>query len=55
MKAFRHLLSQKVEFEWTEELSRKFALSKEKKKKKIIDGLKMFQVGRTTALVTDWS
>ena len=38
MKAFRHLLSPKVKFEWTEELSREVALSKENIIKKIIEG-----------------
>ena len=55
MKAFRHLLSPKVKFVWTEELSREFALSKVNIIRKIHEGVKMFQVSRTTALVTDWS
>ena len=55
MAAFRHLLSPKVKFLWTEELSREYALFKENIIKKIQEGVKMFQVSRITALVTDWS
>ena len=55
MKAFRHLLSPKVKFVWTEELSLEFALYKENIVRKICEGVKMFEVSRMTALVADWS
>ena len=53
MADFRHLLSPKVNFLWTEELSKEFAMSKENIIKKIHEGVKIFQVSRITALVTD--
>ena len=49
------MLSPKVKFEWTGELSRAFALAKEDIIRKIHEGIKMFEVGQKTALVTDWS
>ena len=55
MKAFCHLLSPKVKFLWTEELAREFELAKLNIVKKIHEGVKMFEVSRVTALVTDWS
>ena len=53
MKLFRHLLSPKIKFIWTEELSREFDLLKENIIKKIHEGIKMFHILRTMALVTD--
>ena len=45
MKAFWYLLSPKVKFEWTEELSRAFALAKQDIIRKLHEGVKMFEVG----------
>ena len=39
MAPFRHLLSPKVKFLWTEELSREFVLSKENITKKMHEGI----------------
>ena len=55
MKHFRHLLSPKTLFVWSDELQKEFWLAKENIVKKIEKGVKMFQVDRITALVCDWS
>ena len=55
MVAFRHLLSPKVKFLWTEELAREFELAKLNIVRKIHEVVRMFEVSRVTALVTDWS
>ena len=55
MAAFRHLLSPKQKFLWTESLAREFVLAKLNIVRKIHDGVKMFEVLRVTALCTDWS
>ena len=52
---FRHLLSPKTKFLWTEGLEREFGLAKADIVGKIHKGVKMFQLDRITALVTDWS
>ena len=52
---FRHLLSTKTQFLWTEYLDREFELAKARIVRKIHKGVTMFQVDRVTALVTDWS
>ena len=54
MIAFRHLLSPKVKLVWTEELAKAFALAKVNICRKIHIGVRMFQVSKVTALVTDW-
>ena len=55
MIAFRHLLSPKVKFLWTEELAREFVLAKLNIARIIHEGVRMFEVSRITALVTDWA
>ena len=51
MAAFRHLLSPKQKFLWTEE----FVLAKLNIVRKIHEGVRMFEVSRVTALCTDWA
>ena len=55
MRHFRHLLSRKTQFVWTEELEREFVLAKASIVRKIEKGVTMFEVDRVTALVCDWS
>ena len=55
MRHFRHLLSPKTQFVWTEELEREFVLAKARIVRKIEKGVTMFKVDRVTALVCDWS
>ena len=55
MRHFRHLLSPKTQFVWTEELEREFVLAKASIVRKIEKGVTMFEVDRVTALVCDWS
>ena len=55
MAHFRHLLSPKTQFVWTDELEREFGLAKAKIVRKIEEGVTMFEVDRITALVCDWS
>ena len=52
---FRHLLSPKTQFIWTEDLDREFELAKARIVQTIHKGVTIFQVDRFTALVTDWS
>jgi hypothetical protein len=52
---FRHLLSPKTKFVWTDQLERDFGLVKANIVRKIHKGMKMFQLDRITAVVTDWS
>ena len=52
---FRHLLSPKIQFIWTEDLDREFGLAKASIVRKIYKGVTMFEVDQITALVTDWS
>ena len=49
------MLSPKSKFEWTKEMSKAFAESKEAIIKAVERGVRMFEVGRTTYLGTDWS
>lgn len=55
MIAFRHLLSPKVKFVWTEDLAKAFVLAKLNIVRKIHEGVRLFKVLRVTALVTDWA
>ena len=55
MVHFRHLLSPKVKFDWTEALAKEFVLAKLNIVRKIHEGVGMFEVPRVTALVTDWA
>ena len=55
MVHFRHLLSPKTKFVWSDDLEREFGLAKASIVRKIHKGVTMFQVDRITALVTDWS
>ena len=55
MAPFRHLLSGKNDFIWTQELSDAFVHAKTEICKKIVEGVKTFEIGRETAVITDWS
>ena len=55
MAHFRHLLSPKTKFIWTEHLEREFGLAKASIVRKIHKGVTMFEVDRISALVCDWS
>ena len=55
MVHFRHLLSPKTQFVWTEDLQREFILAKANIVRKIEKGVTIFEVDRITALVCDWS
>ena len=55
MVHFRHLLSPKTKFVWSDDLEREFWLAKASIVRKIHKGVTMFEVDRITALVTDWS
>ena len=54
MSHFRHLLSPKTQFIWTEDLNREFGLAKASIVGKIHKCVTMFEVDRITALMTDW-
>ena len=55
MLPFRHLLSQKNDFLWTGELQDSFDKAKEEIIKQVSLGVETFQIGKRTALITDWS
>ena len=49
---FRYVFQ--ISLAWTEELAREFELAKLNIVRKIHEGVRMFEVSRVTALVTDW-
>ena len=55
MQAFPVLLSSKKEFTWNTDLQREFEVARQTIGDKVEEGVKLFKVGQTTALVTDWS
>ena len=55
MHPFRHLLSPKVKFEWTQELDELFKKSKEVIVDRVSEGIKLFDPRLTTCLATDFS
>ena len=55
MEPFRKFLSPKVQFEWDDDLNKRFEESKIAIVEAIQDGVRIFDVGRATALRTDWS
>ena len=55
MGAFRKLLSSKEEFAWNKNLQREFEVVRQTIGDKVEEGVKLFKVGHTMALVTDWS
>ena len=55
MAPFRHLLSPKTKFEWTEELDILFRKSKESIVNKIIEGVRLFDPTLPTCVATDFS
>ena len=55
MAPFRHLLSAKVPFHWSEELQTAFDASKEEIIMQCMKGVRSFSLTAPTALATDWS
>ena len=55
MEPFRKLLSSKIPFCWSEELSRSFELSKKEVVQQCEKGVRNFQLYAPTVLATDWS
>ena len=55
MLPFRDLLKPTTRFIWTAELEDAFQQGKEEIIKAVIDGVRSYEMGRTTALCTDWS
>ena len=55
MKPFRHLLKPANKFVWNEELEDIFRESKEVIIEEMKEGVRLFDVERTTCLATDWS
>lgn len=55
MAPFRHLLSAKIPFHWSEELQSAFEASKEEIIRQCIKGVRSFSLTAPTALATDWS
>ena len=53
MMHFRHLLSPKTKFVWSDALEREFGLAKASIVRKIHKGVTMFEVDQITGLVTD--
>ena len=55
MQPFKHLLSSKIPFHWSEELDAAFAASKEEIISQCQIGVRSFRLNAPTALATDWS
>ena len=55
MGAFRELLSSKEKFSWNKDLQREYEGARQTIGDKVEEGVNLFKVGQTTALVTDWS
>ena len=55
MLPFKHLLSPKNGFQWSEELEEAFKKSKDGIIEAIKEGVEIFDPPRTTCLRTDWS
>ena len=55
MTPFKHLLSPKTKFEWTDSLDAAFRASKDHIINAIREGVEIFDTGRRTCLRTDWS
>ena len=55
MEPFRRLLSSKLPFTWSEELSAAFEKSKEEIIRQCTLGVRKFELNRPTVLATDWS
>ena len=55
MLPFRQLLKPETPFRWDEELDKLFKNSKQVIAKEIEEGIAIFDINRTTCLVTDWS
>ena len=52
---FRHLLSPKVKFVWTDGIAQEFVLAEANIVENIHEGVRMLEVSQVTAFVTDWS
>ena len=55
MAPFRHLLSTKIAFYWSEELETAFEASKAEIIRQCEHGVRNFRLNAPTALATDWS
>ena len=55
MAPFRELLSGKNDFIWTDEMDEAFESAKAEIVAQVKDGVKVYEMGKTTALVSDWS
>ena len=55
MKPFRHLLRPATKFNWTDELDTFFEQSKDAIIKEMKEGVRLFDLSRTTCISTDWS
>ena len=55
MAPFRHLLSPREKFRWTDELEKSFSRSKQQIVNLIEKGVQIFDLNKTTCLRTDWS
>ena len=55
MYPFKHLLSEKHEFFWGEEMQKAFEMAKFEIVKQAEKGVKCFRMDKETAIVTDWS
>ena len=55
MSPFRDLLASKKKFYWDSELDELFRKTKSYVVDMVIDGVRMFEMGRSTCLATDWS
>ena len=55
MEPFRHLLKPDANFLWDKELQKAFEHSKEEIIKQVERGIKTFDMGKQTCLLTDWS
>ena len=55
MKPFRHLLRTATKFNWTDELHTLFEQSEDVIIKEMKEGVRLFDLSRTTCISTDWS
>ena len=55
MHPFRELLEKKRKFYWDSTLDELFARTKEYVIEQVVEGVKIFEIGRVTCVATDWS
>ena len=54
MYHFRELLGKKNKFYWDSTLDDRFAKTKKYVIEKVVEGVKIFEIGRSTCIATDW-